>query len=582
LVRKYGNLLRAWRDGLDTDRSGKLSFTEFCKSARDNGFAGSVKDIWREMDADNTGFISLDEFCPEIGELFFSFIAVLRDRHGGSLVRAWKETLDTNRSGTVSQEEFRVAMEGLGWSGDDALRVYRLLDFDRSGFVTIEEVDHQAALDMERGDDLLGLDVIASDDHGDSLKRRKTLQQKRNEALGAAKRKELEARAAETKRRNVGATTPEEFKAALTRKYGNLLRAWRKGLDLDGNGRLGFAEFCAAAKGHAYHGNIRALWKSYDVSGEGMITLEEFAPAVAELYGGLVATLRGAHGGSLVRAWKESLDTNKSGTVSREEFVEAISGLGWTEDNAARVYKLLDFDRSGFITLDEIDAKAAAAMVRGDDLLGLDVENGKRKTRTRVQDGSTAASRRNEAQGKEQRQRTEAAERARKAALSGATNLTQWKERLSRQYGNLLRAWRNGLDADGNGRLSYGEFCTAGRQHGYAGDLRALWNELDATGEGLISLGEFCPEVAGPVEAFLRCLREAHGGSLVRAWNESLDTNRSGTVTREEFMEVAERLRFAGDAAMVYRLFDFDKSGFITLDEIDPVAHNAMLLGHQS
>ena len=102
MVRKYGSLLRAWREGLDTDRSGKLSFAEFHKSARDNGFAGSAKEIWREMDADNTGFISFAEFCPEIGELFFSFISVLRDRHGGSLVRAWKESLDTTRSGMVS------------------------------------------------------------------------------------------------------------------------------------------------------------------------------------------------------------------------------------------------------------------------------------------------------------------------------------------------------------------------------------------------------------------------------------------------------------------------------------------------
>merc|ERR1719171_2931568 len=115
------------------------------------------------------------------------------------------------------------------------------------------------------------------------------------EAQGAARRQELAKQAAETKERNVGATTPEEFKAALTRKYGNLLRAWRKGLDLDGNGKLSFVEFCAAAKNHAYHGNIRALWKSYDVTGEGMITLDEFAPAVAKIYESFIATLKEKH-----------------------------------------------------------------------------------------------------------------------------------------------------------------------------------------------------------------------------------------------------------------------------------------------
>ena len=38
---RYGNLMRAWRKGLDLDGSGKLSFTEFCKALRDQGFRGS-------------------------------------------------------------------------------------------------------------------------------------------------------------------------------------------------------------------------------------------------------------------------------------------------------------------------------------------------------------------------------------------------------------------------------------------------------------------------------------------------------------------------------------------------------------
>ena len=31
---RYGNLLRAWKLGLDTDGSGKISFVEFCSAAR--------------------------------------------------------------------------------------------------------------------------------------------------------------------------------------------------------------------------------------------------------------------------------------------------------------------------------------------------------------------------------------------------------------------------------------------------------------------------------------------------------------------------------------------------------------------
>ena len=39
-------------------------------------------------------------------------------KHDGSLCKAWKQTLDKNRSGTCSKEEFVASMRRLGWDGD--------------------------------------------------------------------------------------------------------------------------------------------------------------------------------------------------------------------------------------------------------------------------------------------------------------------------------------------------------------------------------------------------------------------------------------------------------------------------------
>ena len=36
-----------------------------------------------------------------------------------------------------------------------------------------------------------------------------------------------------------------------SRRYANLLRAWKHGLDTDGSGKLGFVEFVNAARKHA-------------------------------------------------------------------------------------------------------------------------------------------------------------------------------------------------------------------------------------------------------------------------------------------------------------------------------------------
>ena len=46
--------------------------------------------------------------------------------------------------------------------------------------------------------------------------------------------------------------------------------------------------------------------------------------------------------------------------VAKKEFLEAMAALGWDGD-AYRMYQLLDFDKSGFVTLEEIDEKAYAA-----------------------------------------------------------------------------------------------------------------------------------------------------------------------------------------------------------------------------
>ena len=83
----------------------------------------------------------MHEFCPDIAELRDSFLSCLKTKHEGSLVRAWKRSLDKDKSGRVSKDEFLAAMTELGWEGD-AKRMYHLLDFDKSDGRIIGQLDH--------------------------------------------------------------------------------------------------------------------------------------------------------------------------------------------------------------------------------------------------------------------------------------------------------------------------------------------------------------------------------------------------------------------------------------------------------
>merc|ERR1719230_2325137 len=70
----------------------------------------------------------------------------------------------------------------------------------------------------------------------------------------------------------------------------------------------------------------------------------------------------------------------------------------------------------------------------------------------------------------------------------GARSLDGFKQLLETRFGNLVRAWRKGLDTSGDGKLSFTEFCNSCRAIGYTGNLKKLWNELDVDKSGFVSL----------------------------------------------------------------------------------------------
>jgi hypothetical protein len=53
----------------------------------------------------------------------------------------------------------------------------------------------------------------------------------------------------------------EGFKELLRRRYGTVVRGWRQGLDVSGDGKLSFTEFCSACRNIGYNGDVKGLWQ---------------------------------------------------------------------------------------------------------------------------------------------------------------------------------------------------------------------------------------------------------------------------------------------------------------------------------
>merc|ERR1719460_998667 len=153
------------------------------------------------------------------------------------------------------------------------------------------------------------------------------------------------------------------------------------------------------------------------------------------------------------------------------------------------------------------------------------------------------------AAGKHRKNSLEEADKARKRKLMAAQDLDGFKAMLVRRYGNLFRAWKLGLDKDGNGRLSMFEFCDAARAHGYQGALKELWLSTvatDARGEkaSFVRLEDIFLPAALHMSAFTDLMVREYDGSWLRMWICALDVDKTGKVEKGEFVNALVQLGF--------------------------------------
>lgn len=581
LTTRCGSLVAGWR-ALDKDQNGHLSFYEFCNACRTLGYAGNLKLLWTQLDRNLSGQVSLIEIDPEVGKIVGEFKkALLNEYH--DMLTAWQKGIDVSGNGRVEEREMTACVEKLGlpFSGK---KVFKVFAPHGSFGITLEDLDPDANKRFRTGD-LQGLVSKAGKEFLEDLPEDGNdveLPPERSTKEGGAREWRAELRRkdrGEASKLRLGMRTVPELKKALISRCGSLFGAWKEALDLDGNGRLTFGEFCLAMDRLSFHGDLQGLWRQLLKDGQHTITFAELDPEtdaqISELRAKLVAT----HGNMLL-AWVKGLDTNGTGVVTKEEFIAGCATVGFSGD-AEKLHKLMQPDANrSFLTLKDLDTKAHHALQRGDLRMLSEGEEKQSPTKS-VQELSFYERQQSgfQYQFKEALKVAEREEYAKSCKMPAPAHVIDTAEEFEmlckRTYGTIIAAWRQCLDVDGNGKLTFNELCKALRRLGYAGDFTKLWQKYTGAsdgggGRGHIALKDIDPEADLIVNDFLLLLASQYG-TLDDAWKLGFGKDPHETIDEVQLGEACTKLGFSHSPKQLFKcLQPVPGKLLITIWDLDP------------
>jgi Ca2+-binding EF-hand superfamily protein len=236
LIRKFGTISSAWRECLDIAGNGKVSFAEFGKQVRGIGFSGDIRQIFSELDKDDSGLITFNEIDSQWYSRISEFNELMLSKYG-CYEDAWN-ALDRNQNSMVEASEFERLCSELGYQSDAKALFRQFLKNPLRKYLDLDDVEGKAAIIRANKADPQSSNKFYM--HADSM------------LTDAEKAKrELDRRKAmmqAEKSMNNGADSWESLKELLIRRYGSITAAWRQALDWGGNGKLSHTEWCTACR----------------------------------------------------------------------------------------------------------------------------------------------------------------------------------------------------------------------------------------------------------------------------------------------------------------------------------------------
>ncbi|CAK9036228.1 unnamed protein product [Durusdinium trenchii] len=295
--------------------------------------------------------------------------------------------------------------------------------------------------------------------------------------------------------------------------------------------------------------------------------------------------------GNYLRAWRLALSPNDSVTISRTQFLTACSNLGF-KDAGKVLWHAFGKDELSQVSLDFLDVETAEVLAhfqRVVQQLGgvqaawrvFDKKDVKRvklpeflETMKQVAPSLPAKQLFNgldlDANGRLAVDDFKFLEKWKLPEYLTAKPSEEAKNAVKRQlmlvYKSYLKAWRVALDQDNSNRCSWPEFQAACRKVGFMGDVAGAWRALDADLSGSITLLEIDSESSSVLANFKAWADQNFGG--IRSAFAVFDDDGSNSVTLREWRHACRIYGFNQGASSLFKQLDAEGMGSLSLDQV--------------
>jgi len=316
----YGNEVRAWRRGIDVHCTFGIDQKTFMAFCRKHDLDLDIPALWRSMDKDADGILSLEELCVHTAAILTSFRSWCKE-HFGSCANLWDAPETKKVRKNPNSRDPWISR----WPSDkkmlfrpfqDALRALALRT--RRPWPGAEGNASWVQVVMQSLD-VYGCHLISQDDLVwlDKWNPPEWISAEPDEAAW------------------------NELRSEMLRQYGHPLKAWRVLLDEDNSNSVSWMEFKHGAEKLKYKGNAVGAWRHLDKDLSGTISMKEYDPPSADLLLSF-KTWAEEHFGSVETAFK-NLDADGSGSLSLSELRKACKRLRW-HGEVKLLFDCLDLD----------------------------------------------------------------------------------------------------------------------------------------------------------------------------------------------------------------------------------------------